>query len=168
MCDHRLMQFRVGRMSYATVCTWNCTSICMYDVLLVTCSHAYVHPQPSLVALAALGCDLKLLGCDWLSVVVTLQRLAKIRGGELSVCYEAVAPHYTTVAAQHPLYTGTVTAASMRRTKHSKKAPASDDVRAPESSGFDSKIRAAVPKCGNDVFTSSVACNPLSPVKTAA
>ena len=60
-------------------------------------------PQPSLVALAVLGCDLKLLGCDWLTVVVTLQTLAQVRGGELSVCYEAVAPHYSMAALRYPL-----------------------------------------------------------------
>ena len=60
-------------------------------------------PQCSLVALAVLGCDLKLLGCDWLTVVVTLQSLAQVRGGELSVCYEAVAPHYSTAALRYPL-----------------------------------------------------------------
>ena len=51
-----------------------------------------------------LGCDLKLLGCDWLTAVVTLQKLAAVRGGELSVCYETVAPFYNVVAIQHPLY----------------------------------------------------------------
>lgn len=51
-----------------------------------------------------LGCDLKLLGCDWLTAVVTLQKLAGVRGGELSVCYEAVAPFYNIIAMQHPLY----------------------------------------------------------------
>ena len=60
--------------------------------------------QPSLLALAVLGCDLKLLGCDWLSAIVTLQRLAGVRGGELSVCYETVAPFYNVVAMHHPLY----------------------------------------------------------------
>ena len=60
-------------------------------------------PQCSLVALAVLGCDLKLLGCDWLTVVVTLQSLAQVRGGELSVCYEAVAPHYSMAALRYPL-----------------------------------------------------------------
>lgn len=51
-----------------------------------------------------LGCDLKLLRCDWLTAVVTLQKLADVRGGELSVCYEAVAPFYNAVARRHPLY----------------------------------------------------------------
>lgn len=51
-----------------------------------------------------LGCDLKLLGCDWLSAVLTLQKLAGVRGGELSVCYETVAPFYNMVAMQHPIY----------------------------------------------------------------
>jgi hypothetical protein len=51
-----------------------------------------------------LGCDLKLLGCDWLTAVVTLQKLAGVRGGELSVCYETVAPFYNVIAMQHPLY----------------------------------------------------------------
>ena len=60
-------------------------------------------PQCSLVALAVLGCDLKLLGCDWLTVIVTLQSLAQVRGGELSVCYEAVAPHYSMAALRYPL-----------------------------------------------------------------
>lgn len=60
--------------------------------------------QPSLLSLAVLGCDLKLLGCDWLTAVVTLQNLAGVKGGELSVCYEAVAPYYNMVAMQHPLY----------------------------------------------------------------
>ena len=50
-----------------------------------------------------LGCDLKLLGCDWLSAVVTLQTVAHIRGGELSVCYEAVAPHYSMAVLQYPM-----------------------------------------------------------------
>ena len=81
-------------------------------ILLVSCSVTIpsltflslsLSPQPSLLALAVLGCDLKLLGCDWLSVVVTLQSLANIRGGELSVCYEAVAPHYGAVAVHYPL-----------------------------------------------------------------
>lgn len=58
------------------------------------------------MALAVLGCDLKLLGCDWLTAVVTLQKLAGVRGGELSVCYEAVAPFYNIVATRHPLYIG--------------------------------------------------------------
>lgn len=51
-----------------------------------------------------LGCDLKLLQCDWLTAVVKLQNLAGVKGGELSVCYEAVAPFYNTIAMQHPLY----------------------------------------------------------------
>ena len=59
--------------------------------------------QPSLLALAVLGCDLKLLGADWLSAVLALQALAHTRGGELSVCYEAIAPHYLVVSAQYPL-----------------------------------------------------------------
>lgn len=69
-----------------------------------------IHPfspssmQPSLLALAVLGCDLKLLGCDWLTAVVTLQKLAGVRGGELSVCYETVAPFYNVIAMHHPLY----------------------------------------------------------------
>jgi len=50
-----------------------------------------------------LGCDLKLLGCDWLTAVVTLQTVARIRGGELSVCYEAVAPHYSMAVLQYPM-----------------------------------------------------------------
>ena len=36
--------------------------------------------------------------------MVTLQKLAGVRGGELSVCYETVAPFYNVVAMQHPLY----------------------------------------------------------------
>ncbi len=59
--------------------------------------------QPSLLALAVLGCDLKLLGCDWLTVVVTLQSLSKIPGRELSVCYESVLSEYSSVALQYPL-----------------------------------------------------------------
>ncbi len=53
-----------------------------------------------------LGCDLKLLGCDWLTAVVTLQNLSEVRGRELSVCYEAVAPLYNVIATRHPLYIG--------------------------------------------------------------
>lgn len=59
--------------------------------------------QPSLLALAVLGCDLKLLGCDWLTAIVTLQSVSKIQGRELSVCYESVLSEYTSVALQYPL-----------------------------------------------------------------
>jgi len=50
-----------------------------------------------------LGCDLKLLGSDWLTAVVTLQSLSKIQGRELSVCYESVLSEYSSVALQYPL-----------------------------------------------------------------
>ena len=50
-----------------------------------------------------LGCDLKLLGCDWLTAIVTLQSLSKIQGRELSVCYESVLSEYSSVALQYPL-----------------------------------------------------------------
>lgn len=59
-----------------------------------------------MLALAVLGCDLKLLGCDWLSAILSLQTFAQIKGGELSICYEAVAPHYSQIACQYPLFIG--------------------------------------------------------------
>ena len=62
--------------------------------------------QPSVLALAVLGCDLKLLGCDWLSTILSLQTFARIKGGELSICYEAVVPHYAQIASQYPLFIG--------------------------------------------------------------
>ena len=40
---------------------------------------------------------------------MTLQNLAQVRGGELSVCYEAVAPFYNATAMQYPLYISTDT-----------------------------------------------------------
>ena len=76
-----------------------------------------------MLALAVLGCDLKLLECDWLSTILSLQTLSQVscylfasdhimhnaiyplqvRGGELSVCYEAVAAKYPEIVAQYPL-----------------------------------------------------------------
>ena len=86
-----------------TVLGWvECNQYCPWEPFLLTVIQ-FSLPQPSLVALAILGCDLKLLGCDWLTVVVTLQTLAQVRGGELSVCYEAVAPHYSMAALRYPL-----------------------------------------------------------------
>ncbi len=41
--------------------------------------------------------------------MVTLQNLSGVRGGELSVCYEAVAPQYNLIAIKHPLYIGSPT-----------------------------------------------------------
>lgn len=78
-----------------------------------------------------------------------------------------MAPHYSTVAAQHPLYSTTSSS-----NKHSKTVPIADDGHesAAKSSELDSEIQQTVAvqhKCGNDVFTSSVACS-LSQVKTAA
>lgn len=75
--------------------------------------------RPSLLALAVLGCDLKLLGCDWLSVVLALQMLAAIKGGDLSVCYEAVVPHYSSIALRYPL----VLVAASPRTQQEDPAP---------------------------------------------
>ena len=69
----------------------------------VICSHHLMKHKPSMLALAVLGCDLKLLECDWLSTILSLQTLSQVRGGELSVCYEAVAAKYPEIVAQYPL-----------------------------------------------------------------
>ena len=72
-----------------------------------------------MLALAVLGCDLKLLGCDWLSTILSLQTFAQAKGGELSICYESVVPHYAQIASQYPLFIG------IRR---SAETPGTDDV----------------------------------------
>ena len=75
--------------------------------IVIFISHTHTHSltlQPSVLALAVLGCDLKLLGCDWLSAILSLQTFAQIKGGELSICYEAVVPHYSQIASQYPLF----------------------------------------------------------------
>ncbi|XP_064405622.1 cyclin-I-like [Halichondria panicea] len=76
------------------------TSLCLEAIVT---NHTLMKFRPSLLALAVLGCDLKLLGCDWLTAVVTLQSLSKIQGRELSVCYESVLSEYSSVALQYPL-----------------------------------------------------------------
>lgn len=79
------------------------TTLCLESIV---CNHQLMKYKPSMLALAVLGCDLKLLGCDWLSAILSLQTFAQIKGGELSICYEAVAPHYSQIAAQYPLFIG--------------------------------------------------------------
>lgn len=90
----------------------------------------HTHTQPSLLALAVLGCDLKLIGCDWLTAIVTLQSLSKIQGRELSVCYESVLSEYSSVALQYPLLVTprTITAAvASSTTKEGLKAAISPE-----------------------------------------
>ena len=83
--------------------------------------------QPSVLALAVLGCDLKLLGCDWLSAILSLQTFAQNKGGELSICYEAVAPHYSQIAAQYPLFIGIRRSAETTTTDHTAAEPVNAD-----------------------------------------
>lgn len=98
-----------------------------------------------MLALAVLGCDLKLLGCDWLSAILSLQTFAQIKGGELSICYEAVAPHYSQIAAQYPLFIGI------------RSAKTSTVDTAAEHHGGDKRITADSAVCGG---------RELSPVET--
>ena len=70
ICSHQLMKHKV----YNTY----------------THSWQYIHYsslQPSMLALAVLGCDLKLLECDWLSTILSLQTLSQVS------CYLFVSDH---------------------------------------------------------------------------
>ena len=105
VCNHIFMKFRVRtNCNLVAGYTHTRTHYLYYSAENVDNHSPPFPPQPSLLALAVLGCDLKLLGCDWLTAVVSLQNLADVRGGELSVCYEAVAPFYNPIAIQYPLY----------------------------------------------------------------
>ena len=75
-------------------------ALCLEPII---CDHAFMRYPPSRLALAALACDLKLIGCNWLDTVLALQALAKMRGGELSMCYEAIAARYASIAVCFPL-----------------------------------------------------------------
>ena len=59
MCHSSLMHHRVSKTS-------------AHDDLIFASS------QPSMLALAVLGCDLKVLTCDWLSTLLNLQTLAHV------------------------------------------------------------------------------------------
>jgi hypothetical protein len=70
----------------------------------IVCDHnLMMRHRPSILALAVIGCDLKLLNFDWLSVILSLETLVQVKGGELSVCYEAVAAEFPGLSILHPL-----------------------------------------------------------------
>lgn len=100
------------------------TTLCLESIV---CNHHLMKFKPSVLALAVLGCDLKLLGCDWLSAILSLQTFAQNKGGELSICYEAVAPHYSQIAAQYPLFIGTRRSAETTTTDHTAAEPINVD-----------------------------------------
>ena len=123
-----------------------------------------------MLALAVLGCDLKLLGCDWLSAILSLQTFAQTKGGELSICYEAVVPHYAQIASQYPLFIGVRRAADSSgiEVDSGGKEPASNERLAdvnrdiPPSSVSPAPLTA---KCSKETVA-SLSCS--SPVKAAA
>lgn len=66
---------------------------------LLCCSH-FLRFKPSVLALAVIGCELKLLCSDWLTILVTLQDKVQVDGALLSVCWEHVCSHYATMATK--------------------------------------------------------------------
>ena len=56
-------------------------ALCLEPII---CDHNFMQYPPSRLALAALACDLKLIGCNWLDTVLALQALAKV--GCVCVC----------------------------------------------------------------------------------
>ncbi|XP_065885608.1 cyclin-I-like [Dysidea avara] len=69
-----------------------------YKLELLLCSSHFLNFKPSVLALAVIGCELKLMGNDWLAILMTLQDKAQVDGANLSVCWEHVTSYYTTLA----------------------------------------------------------------------
>lgn len=151
------------------------TTLCLESIV---CNHQLMKFKPSVLALAVLGCDLKLLGCDWLSAILSLQTFAQTKGGELSICYESVIPHYAQIASQYPLFVG------IRKSAESPSSmePASGAISEPvcvcdEQSSANLESTPTSPKAGsqleppltvNKCSDDTVASIHSSPVKAAA